>query len=135
MAIQISTACKEARLVAVRDLIDSGSGNGVLRLYASARPAAGGTPSSSHLVEIQFKKPCGTVSGGKLNLEQLNTLGDVIITTGQAVWGRILTGAGDFVADGDVSDSAGSGDFKVGGTTGTWLYEGGSLQLGTTSLG
>jgi hypothetical protein len=130
MTLEISTAHKSARSAASVAFADTGVANSKLRLYASADWT--GTP----LVEIILKKPCGTVNGsGLIVLEQATAGGDLIASTGAALTGDWINGDGDLVARGTVSDSAGTGDFKLQGTSGTTLYAGGSAILGTTALG
>ena len=39
------------------------------------------------------------------------------------------------IASGLVTDVAGAGPFKLGGTNGTQLYQGGIVQLATSTIG
>ena len=61
-------------------------------------------------------------------------IGDLIATNGDAVWGRWETGTGDPIADGDVTDDAGDGPFKLGGTDGVTLNAGGRVLLGIVEM-
>lgn len=135
MSLSISTALAAARIAATRDFIDLGTAHGRIRFYGNTQPAAGATPGASPLAEITLAKPCGSITDAVLTLAQNDTAGDLILLNGAAIWARVVNGNGDFVMDGDVSDEAGDGAFKVAGTTGTALYAGGSLLLGTTALG
>lgn len=135
MSLVISPALAEARVAATRDFIDLGTLPGRIRFYGNTQPAAGATPGTSPLAEITLTKPCGSIADAVLTLTQADAGGDLILANGAAVWARMVNGNGDFVMDGDVSDETGSGSFKVAGTTGTALYAGGSLLLGTTALG
>ena len=134
MSLSISTGLAEARLGVTRDFIDLGAQPGRIRFYATTQPAAGASPGAAPLAEIVLTKPCGTVSSGMLVLDQQDATGDLILASGAAVWARMVNGNGDFVMDGDVSDESGAGAFKGAGTTGTALYAGGYLTLGTTAL-
>lgn len=132
--LDISAALNEARLTAVRDYADLGTGNSTISFYSTTRPAPGAAEAADPLVVIVLAKPSGTVAGGLLLLEQDAVGGDLILNTGDAVWGRWFNGDGDWMADGDVTDEAGDGDFKVAGTAGTTLYAGGRAILGETGL-
>jgi len=62
MAVTYSTAAKTARMTAVRDLIDAGTGAGKLRIQTSA---------NVDLVVIPFDDPSGTVSNDVLTFTGL----------------------------------------------------------------
>lgn len=130
----ISLGLADARLAATRDYLDAGAGNARIRFYSTPRPASGEAPGGAHLVEVVLAKPCGTISDGVMLLHQLAAAGDMIALDGAAVWARLVTGAAEFAVDGDVSDEAGSGLFRIAGTKGTLLYAGGSMILGSTAL-
>lgn len=137
MTLAIDTAHRNLRLAATKSLIDEGVTGGVLHLYATARPATGAAPGAAPLVSILLTLPCGTVSSGSLSLTRANSGGDMITVSGIATWGRLVSGLGSLVADGDVSDSAGgaTGDFKLAGASGTQLYAGGYVVLSSAILG
>lgn len=125
MTLSVSTAHNNARLAATLAFADTGASNSRIHLYDA---------SDVRLVTLMLDKPCGVIVADKLVLEQLYLVGDLIATTGTAVSGVWVNGDDDVVAEGTVSDDAGSGDFKVGGTSGTTLYAGGRAILGTTEL-
>lgn len=125
MTLAVSTAHNNTRLAATVAFADTGTANSRIHLYDA---------SDVLLVTITLDKPCGTIVADKLVLEQLDPVGDLIATTGAAVSGVWVNGDDDVVAEGTVSDDAGSGDFKVGGTSGTTLYAGGRAILGVTEL-
>lgn len=133
--MDISVALNNARLEATRDFADLGTGNSTIMLYGTTQPLPGGSETADPLVTITLAKPCGSVTGNLLVLEQNAPAGDLIANTGAALWARWVNGNGDWMADGDVTDESGAGDFKVAGTTGTTLYAGGKAILGTTGLG
>jgi hypothetical protein len=60
MAVIYDTPTKAARMTAVRDQVDSGSGPGVLQI--------GTAGMATVLAEITLDDPCGTVSGAVLTL-------------------------------------------------------------------
>ena len=134
MTLAISAAHNAARLQGTLAFADSGVQSSRIRLYASARPANGGDPLATPLVEIVLAKPCGAIDAGVLTLVQADAGGDLIAQTGTALWARWVNGDEIHVADGSVSDAAGEGDFKVSGTTGTMLYAGARALLGTSTL-
>ena len=125
MTLAVSTAHNNARLAATVTFADTGTTNSRIHLYDAGDVL---------LVTMTLAKPCGAIVADKLVLEQLYLVGDLIETTGTAVSGVWVNGDDDVVAEGTVSDDAGSGDFKVGGTSGTTLYAGGRAILGTTEL-
>lgn len=135
MTFAISTAHNSARLEATRAFADTGVQNSRIHLYATTQPATGADPGGAPLVTLLLTKPCGVVTGGALALEQADPGGDLIMVTGSALWARWVNGNDDLVADGTVSDTAGTGDIKLDGTTGTLLYGGAYALLGSATLG
>ena len=125
MTLAISVEHNNALLAATVAFADTGSANSRIRLYDA---------SDVVLVTMTLTKACGTVVDDKLVLQQLDPSGDLIAVSGSAVTGVWISGTGAIVADGTVSDEAGTGDFKVAGTTGTMLYAGARAILGVTAL-
>lgn len=125
MTLAISIAHNNARLAGTIAYADTGAGASRIRLYDA---------SDVLLATMILKKPCGAVVNNKLVLDQADPSGDLISTQGSAAKGVWLNGNGDVVAEGTVTDEAGSGDFKVSGTTGTMLYAGARAVLGATEL-
>ena len=125
MTFAISVEHNNALLAATVAFADTGSANSRIRLYDA---------SDVVLVTMTLTKACGTVVDDKLVLQQLDPAGDLISVSGSAVTGVWISGTGAIVAEGTVSDEAGSGDFKVAGTTGTMLYAGARAILGVTEL-
>lgn len=119
-------------LLAKADLTTSPS---TIDIYATTKPATpGDAAGGSPLVTIVLTDPCGSVVSGVLSLTQADSTGDLISSSGVAVWARWKAGDGSPLADGMVTDSAGAGPFKMGGTTGTNLYAGGRAVLGSVAL-
>lgn len=136
MTLALSTAVKNARLHALTDAIDGGSGAGKLLIYDGTRPATGGAITTHNLLVTQlFADPsAGSISGTTLTL----ALGASVLAshTGVASWARITDSAGTFVADMDVGAS-GSGkevELASGGTPTTQLYEGGVVSISVATL-
>ena len=134
MTLAISPAHKLARLTGTLTFADVGPQNSRIRLYATTQPATGGDPGGGLLVEILLAKPCGVINASVLALKQSEQSGDLILETGTALWARWINGSDEVVADGSVSDAAGTGDFKLSGTSGTVLYSGARALLGQCTL-
>ena len=86
------------------------------------------------LASIILDYPCGQLEGGLIRLKQLASIGDQIVVDGAAVKGEWRKSNHAVVAEGTVTDAAGTGDFKITSAAGTSLYAGGYVLLGTTSL-
>ena len=141
--LALAAAARTAALAAVRpailqafiDLADAGAGPARVKIYGTTRPAtAGDAPGGSALATLVLTKPCGTVEVGGILLTQASLIGDLIAANGAAVWGRWESSEGDPIADGDVTDLAGDGPFKLDGADGVNLYAGGRAILGATAL-
>lgn len=141
--LTLAAAARVAALVVARPAIlqalvayaDSGSGAARVQVYATARPTtAGDAPGGTAIATLVLTKPSGTVVDGVLSLTQASAVGDLIAANGAAVWARWETSAGDPVADGDVTDMAGDGPFKLAGADGVNLNAGGRAILGAVAL-
>lgn len=116
MGISLSVDVRNAYLQLIADAIDAAATPGKFLLYSGTRPAAGGTPTGLLQATILFAQPCGTVADALLTFvpgEEGVRMDDEPIT-----WGRMADGDDNYVLDGDVTNMAGSGDFKIGSTTG-----------------
>lgn len=92
MAVVYSTATKTARMTAVRDQIDAGSGPGVLQI---------GTASmATVLATITLGDPCGTVSGPVLTLSGFPRSDTSADASGTAAAARIRDSSGNDVITG-----------------------------------
>ena len=104
MALAYSTTVRNARLQAVADAIDGGSGAGLLRIYDGTRPSSGGA-ATTLLAELTFSDPCAaSVTGGVLTFDAV-TKDSSANATGTASWFRCVDSAGTFVIDGGVGTS------------------------------
>ena len=92
MAVTYPTAVKTARMTAVRDQIDAGSGPGVLQI--------GTTGMASILAEITLNDPSGTVTSGVLSLSGFPKSDTSANNTGTAAAARIRDSSGTDVITG-----------------------------------
>jgi hypothetical protein len=92
MAVNYTTAVKNARMTAVRDQIDAGSGPGVLQI--------GTTGMGTVLVEVTLNDPSGTVTGGVLSLSNFPRSDTSANATGTAAAARIRDSSGTDVITG-----------------------------------
>lgn len=92
MSVVYSTATKTARMTAVRDQIDAGSGAGVLQI--------GTTGMATVLAEITLNDPSGTISGAVLTLSGFPKSDTSANATGTAAAARIRDSAGNDVITG-----------------------------------
>ena len=123
MTISISTAHRAARNQASITLAGAAS---TLRFYT----AEGGTL----LATRTLANPAGTINAqGRIVLSASAT--DLVAETGSVGWAEWCDSAGAVMAAGTVTDQAGSGDFKLAGTAGTTIYQGGRVLLDDVILG
>lgn len=87
MAVVYSTAVKTARMTAVRDQIDAGTGAGILQI--------GTTGMGTVLAEITLADPSGTVSGAVLTLSGFPRSDTSANATGTAAAARIRDSSGN----------------------------------------
>ena len=130
MTISIASALNDARLDAVIDYLDTGSGNAKIVIYGGTRPANGAAPGSSSLATITLTKPCGSITSGVLNLTKSST--PLVSNTGVATWVRVVNGNGDHAFDCDASAAGGGAEVILSQTI---LYAGGEVDLLSAALG
>jgi hypothetical protein len=92
MAVIYSAAAKTARMTAVRDQIDAGSGPGVLQI--------GTTGMGTVLVEVTLNDPSGSISGDVLSLSNFPRSDTSANATGTAAAARIRDSNGNDVITG-----------------------------------
>ena len=92
MAVNYTTAVKNARMTAVRDQIDAGSGPGVLQI--------GTTGMGTVLIEVTLADPSGTVTGGVLSLSNFPRSDTSANASGTAAAARIRDSSGTDVITG-----------------------------------
>ena len=123
MSLLISTAHRAARNQASITLAGAAS---TLRFYT----AEGGTL----LATRTLADPAGTVNAqGRIVLSA--SAADLVAETGSVGWAEWCDSAGAVMAAGTVTDQAGAGDFKLAGTSGTTIYQGGRVLLDDVILG
>ena len=123
MPISISTAHRAARNQASITLAGAAS---TLRFYT----AEGGTL----LATRTLANPAGTINAqGRIVLAA--SAADLVAETGSVGWVEWCDSAGAVMAAGTVTDQAGAGDFKLAGTSGTTVYQGGRVLLDDVILG
>ena len=123
MTISISTAHRAARNQASITLAGAAS---TLRFYT----AEGGTL----LATRTLANPAGTINAqGRIVLAA--SAADLVAETGSVTWAEWWGSAGAVMAAGTVTDQAGAGDFKLAGTAGTTIYQGGRVLLDDVILG
>lgn len=109
MAVNYSTAAKNARLEGVISVIDGGSGPGVLQI--------GTTGMATVLAEITLADPCGTASGGVLTFSGFPKSDTSANATGVAAAARIRDSNGTDVITGLTVGQSGSGADLILDTT------------------
>lgn len=124
MTLRISTAARNAACDAVVDLVDGGSGAGVIRVYTGSQPATPATaPTGTLLLEFALSDPAfGAASTGTATLDITPAVTDDGITTGTAGWFRICdsteaAGSGLGIIDGSVTATGGGGDLTLSTTS------------------
>ena len=123
MTISITTAHRAARNQASITLAGAAS---TLRFYT----AEGGTL----LATRTLANPAGTINAqGRIVLAA--SAADLVAETGSVGWVEWCDSAGAVMAAGTVTDQAGAGDFKLAGTSGTTVYQGGRVLLDDVILG
>lgn len=129
--ISIPAAHALARLQATKALIETGTGQASIKLYASAR-VADTVDAGDALATMPIAYPCGTITDGVLNLA---ADGDgTVHSTGDALWCRIFNRAGALVASLDVrtiAEAAELGEVVVEQRT---MYAGGIARLVSAAL-
>jgi hypothetical protein len=121
MTIRINTAARNAACDGVVDLVDGGSGAGLIRVYTGSQPATPATsPSGTLLLEFTLSDPAfGNSSTGTATLDVTPVPTDDGITNGTAGWFRVL----------DSTEAAGTGLGIIDGACTS-----GELELSTTSI-
>lgn len=140
MSWDISQAVADVQLQATMVFADTGAGSARLQLFTSAKPDPGEPAGTAAQVEIVLAKPSGTITGGVWSLTPAEPGGALVLATGIPRWGRWISASGAWVADGTVSDLAGTAAIRIGGgatpegETAPMLYAGGLALLGTTAF-
>ncbi len=118
MAISLALSLRRARLQKIADAIDAGTAAGRFKLYTGTRPAPGGAPVGALQAEIILNDPCAALHSTDATLIFVTGQEGVRVDTQTITWGRFTDADGNFVIDGDVSATSGSGDFKIDNVNG-----------------
>ena len=135
----IDPATSLAQLAATIARADLGAGTATISLYTNAWPGSG-APGVAAQATITLAKPCASIVGGFLVFNLAGDPGGMVMAPGIPRWARWYSGAGDRVADGGVTDTDGTGQFRIiGGTTpegetSPLLLAGALVVLGATAL-
>lgn len=98
---------RNARMTAVGDAIDGGTGAGKLRIYDGTRPADADTAITSQnlLAELPLSDPClASVTGGVATFDTITDEASAV-GSGTATWFRIVDGDDNAIVDGNVGTS------------------------------
>lgn len=131
MTIEISTPHNSARLQGTLNFLDTGPANARIQIFGGTRPASvNDAPAAAPLVEIELTKPAGTVTSGILTLTAAED--GLILTTGVAVWARVINGADATAFDCDAGEGVGPWEVQLAQVT---LLAGGEAKLVSALLG
>lgn len=122
--IDLTIAAKNARLQALADYIDAGTGTAAILVLSGDRPPVGSAYTGTLLVTVPLPVPCGIPAGGELMLnvpEWVNASG-----TGTASWARIVTADGLSVADMGVGLTGSGADVEINTL---YVFAGGLFSL------
>lgn len=121
MALKFADNAAGAAANAIVDGLDAGAGAGSVEIYDGTRPANPSVAVSTQTKLVDFVLPepafgnAAAVTGG--SRATANAVDPVnAAASGTATWFRAFDGDGNAWFDGDVSDTAGSGDMKVTST-------------------
>lgn len=128
-----SIALRGAANLGRRAFLDAGTGNAAIEVYGTARPAAGDPAGADPLLTIVLAKPCGELDdNGALILAANEPAGELVASTGDALWARFVNGDGEWAFDADVSVDGGGGEVQFPDIN---LKAGGRAPLSPSSLG
>lgn len=122
MAMKLSAAIARAAADLIGDSVDVGTPASTLVIYDGTEPATVDTAVTTQNELVIFELPdpafgaAADVTGGALITGNAVTEVDAIFD-GDATWFRIYDGDGLPIMQGDVTDTAGTGNLKVSSTT------------------
>lgn len=123
-ALAPTTAHRAARNQATLDLMDTGAGAARIDFYTAA--------AGTLLATRTLQNPSGVINAaGRIELAQAATA-DLVAASGSATYAELVSADNVVLGSGDVTDSAGSGVFKLAG--GTALVKDGVLLLTEPAL-
>jgi hypothetical protein len=118
MATRLSTAARNAATNAVVDLLDAGSGAGVVEIRSGSQPAtAQDAATGTLLATVTLSDPAfGSSSTGTASLAGV-PLSGAGVANGTAGWARFKDSDGNVVMDGSVTATGGGGQIELATTT------------------
>ena len=118
MSIRIASAAAIAACNAINALVDGGSAGGKLNIYAGSRPATVDTAVSGQTLLVSFTlgdpsfgAATDVTDGGQATANSIAAV--QAAATGTATWFRVFDSDNAPIFDGDVTNTAGSGDLKL----------------------
>ena len=108
MTIHISTAARNAAANAACDLVDGGSGPGLLRIYSGTQPAGPDTAIGAQvlLAETDLSDPAWAAASSGVKVLDVTPIPDGVgLAAGTATWFRMVDSAGVAVIDGSAGTS------------------------------
>lgn len=133
--ITYSTTTKDAMLAGLVAQLDAANPEPArLRLYTATQPATPGATITDQvlLADCPLALPCGTVSGGALNLT-LPVEDDNLPASGTITWGRLVDGADNWIADLDVEIESPESSAALQ-LSAVIVYQGGILRINAAAL-
>lgn len=126
-----AAVCRVPALNASLTLLNKGTVNARIDLYAAPRPSPGATPSGSVVVSMPLADVAGEVDEDLFQIQlavpdEGQITGANEATGTEVTWARIVDGAGAWWGDASVSAEAGTGEIKLTNTT---LYNGAFCRL------
>ena len=123
-ALTPTTAHRTARNTATLALMDTGAGTARINFYTAA--------AGTLLATRTLANPSGVINAaGRIELAQAAAT-DLVAASGSATYAELVSADDVVLGSGDVTDSAGSGVFKLAG--GTALVKDGVLLLTEPAL-
>lgn len=131
--IRLPVASRNAAADAVADLVDAGSGPGIIRVYTGAQPSSADLAATGTLLAtFTTNDPAfGSSAGGTATLVVTPAISTTGVAAGDAAWFRVLTSAGATVLDGSVTATGGGGDMIMSTVT---VSVGLTLQLTAATI-
>lgn len=129
--IALSAECRNERLQAIVDTLDSGGSTGYIVVFTAPRPASGASLTTQIVLGVlALSAISGVVSDGELTF---NPIADEILAQGDGdiAWARAFKGGGQWVFDLDAGDNASSAQLKFDEIT---VRTGGIIKITSGSL-
>lgn len=131
--VQVSKACKRAKSIATKDMINAGNGAGRIEFFGGTMPLIDDANPNTLIVAITLDDPCGTVDDYGLHLTSTTPgqcQADGVITWGVVVdsdGNKVFSGSAKLITDPDANTAA----FLLDKVT---VYTGGFVALAAAIL-